>query len=461
MRTVISQYEMFWTNSSEVPIIWVGLLFSMICLALQASDASDTAHGDPEQRALQIDLYREKTVQCLLMGNYTRGGAYTLETLIHYIYIELNLHGDATKDTWSLIGLEVNLAIQMGYHRDPCHFPAITPLQGEMRRRLWATVIQGDVLISTQMGMPRMISDSKCDTLEPRNLSDTDLEQDPNELPESRPESEFTPALGIIARRRIFLALGAITDLTSTVHPCSYADVKKVDSILREALEKIPLLLRPKPMASSVTDPPELIMSRLFLECLFHKGQLMLHQRFLHRESPSCNEDAFAYSRMACVTAALGALEIQNILDEETRPGGQLRMMRWRVSSILNNIFLTATMVLCSMLHRGRTLGKTNDIVRALKKARSVWLCASLGSQEANKAAKTVSFVLARAGDGHGMLGGKEIEVGSGEDGGTTRDNNGFSGGHGKSRADSPSQRQDVWQYNNVVGLDIVGSSGE
>ncbi|KAL2149101.1 hypothetical protein VTH82DRAFT_1787 [Thermothelomyces myriococcoides] len=321
------------------------------------------------------------------------------------------------------------------------------------------SIVHGPTFLR-EMGMPRMISDSKCDTLEPRNLSDTDLEQDPNELPESRPESEFTPALGIIARRRIFLALGAITDLTSTVHPCSYADVKKVDSILREALEKIPLLLRPKPMASSVTDPPELIMSRLFLECLFHKGQLMLHQRFLHRESPSCNEDAFAYSRMACVTAALGALEIQNILDEETRPGGQLRMMRWRVSSILNNIFLTATMVLCSMLHRGRTLGKTNDIVRALKKARSVWLCASLGSQEANKAAKTVSFVLARAGDGHGMLGGKEIEVGSGEDGGTTRDNNGFSGGHGKSRADSPSQRQDVWQYNNVVGLDIQIYSG-
>ncbi|KAL2167465.1 hypothetical protein VTG60DRAFT_1216 [Thermothelomyces hinnuleus] len=98
------------------------------------------------------NLYREKTVQCLLMGNYTRGGAYTLETLMHYIYIELNLHGDATKDTWSLIALEVNLTIQMGYHRDPSHFPAITPLQGEMRRRLWATVIQGDVLISTQIG---------------------------------------------------------------------------------------------------------------------------------------------------------------------------------------------------------------------------------------------------------------------------------------------------------------------
>ncbi|KAL2173015.1 uncharacterized protein P884DRAFT_320082 [Thermothelomyces heterothallicus CBS 202.75] len=130
-------------------------------------------------------------------------------------------------------------------------------------------------------------------------------------------------------------------------------------------------------------------MSRLFIECLFHKCQLMLHQRFLYAESASSDEDVFTYSRMAWLTASLGALEIQNILNEETRPGGQLHMMRWRVSSILNNIFLTATMVLCSMLHRGRTLQKTNEIVRALRNARIVWLRASLDSQEADKAAKT------------------------------------------------------------------------
>ncbi|KAK4244302.1 hypothetical protein C7999DRAFT_17424 [Corynascus novoguineensis] len=398
-------YEAFWTNPSEAPIIWVGLLFSMICLALQASDTSDTAHGDPEHRFLQIDLYREKTVQCLLMGEYTRGGAYILETLIHYIYIEMNLQGgDAGKDTWSLLALEVNLAMQMGYHRDPSHFPAITPLQGEVRRRLWATVLQGDVLVSVQMGMPRMISDWKCDTAEPRNLSDADIDHDTPELPQPRPETEFTPALGIIARRRIFQALGAVADLAAKVQPCNYAEVMKVDGVLHDAIANIPPLLRPKPMTSSVTDAPDVIMSRLFIQSLFYKGQLMLHRRFLHAASVSEDSDDFIYSRTACLTASLGALEVQNILDEETCPGGQLHMMRWRVSSILNNIFLTATMVLCSMLHRGQTLQRKDEIVRVLKRTRSIWLRASIGSREADKAAKTVNFVLSREPDGHSMM---------------------------------------------------------
>ncbi|KAK3299647.1 uncharacterized protein B0H64DRAFT_389201 [Chaetomium fimeti] len=398
----LREYEAFWTNITSVPVVWVGLLFSMISLALLASDASDTAHGDPEHRSAQIDLYREKTVQCLVIGEYTKSGPYVLETVIHYVYIELILRGDADKDIWFLFALEVNLAMRMGYHRDPSHFPGISPLQSEIRRRLWATVLQGDILISAQMGMPRMISDSKWDTAEPRNLSDTDFDENTAELPPPRPETELTPVLGIIARRRMFVALGAISDVTSAAQPCGYSEVMRVDGILQQAATAIPPPLKPKPLAISVTDTPEVIMARLFITHLFHKGQIMLHRRFLYLDSPSPDEDIFAYSRTACLDASIGALQIQHILDEETGPGGQLYTMRWRVSSIMNHTFLTATMVLCSMLHRGRTLQREDEILRALRRTRTIWMRASSGSREAKKAAETVSIVLARAGEGRG-----------------------------------------------------------
>jgi hypothetical protein len=378
----------------------------MMCLALLASDPADTAHGDPEHRSLQVDLYREKTVQCLMQGEYTRSGPYVLETVIHYIYIELNLRGDADRDIWLLFALEVNLALRMGYHRDPSHFPGISPLQGEMRRRLWATVLQGDISVSTQMGMPRMISDRKWDTAEPRNYSDADLSEDTTELPPPRPETEPTPVLGIIARRRMYVALGAVCDVTAAVQPCSYAEIMRVDGVLHKAAADIPPPLQPRPMAASVTDAPEVIMARLFIAHLFHKGRIMLHRRFLHlEESPSRDggdDDVFAYSRTACLDASLAALEIQNILDEETSPGGQLYVMRWRVSSIMNHTFLTATMVLCSMLHRGRTLQREAEIRGALRRSRTIWMRASLSSDEARKAAETVSIVLARAGESRG-----------------------------------------------------------
>ncbi|KAK4232439.1 polyketide synthase [Podospora fimiseda] len=242
-----------------------------------------------------------------------------------------------------------------------------------------------------------MICDWKCDTKEPRNLNDADIDENTAELPPPRPESEFTTTLGLIARRRMYVALGTISDITSALQSCSYVEIMRADGILQEAAASIPPPLKPRPLANSVTDAPEIIMARLFIANLLYKGQIMLHRRFLYAESTSSSEDVFAYSRTACLDASLGALQIQNILDEETSPGGQLHMMRWRISSIMNHTFLTATMILCSMLHRGSTFQRENEILTALRRTRTTWMRASSHSKEAKKAADTVSIVVARA----------------------------------------------------------------
>lgn len=380
--------------------MWIGLLFSMICLAVIASDTWDSAHGNEmEQQLLQINLYREKVVQSLILGEYTKSAPAALETMIHYVYIEFAMRADADKDIWFLLALEVNLAMRMGYHRDPSHFPGISPLKSEMWRRLWATVLQGDILVSSQMGMPRMISDWQCDTAEPQNLNDTDLDQDTSELPPPRPETEITTTLGAIARRRMLTALGTISDLMANVKSCNYAEVMRADASLHEAAASIPQPFRTKSMTASITDSPQVIMSRLFISHLFYKGQIMLHRRFVLMEVAAADEASFYYSRKSCLDASIGMLHIQHILDEETCPGGQLQTMRWRVSSIINHQFLTATMILCSLLHRGQTLHLKEEIMTTLRSTRAIWMRSSAISRDAKKAAETVSFVLAKAGD--------------------------------------------------------------
>ncbi|KAH8898081.1 fungal-specific transcription factor domain-containing protein [Thozetella sp. PMI_491] len=402
----LQEYESFWVNPSGFPITWLGFLFSFICLALLVSDDSDAAHGsEGDQRRLQIDLYREKIVQCLVIGDYTNGGPYVLETMSHYVYVEFLIHPDAHKDVWFLMGLVIHLAMRMGYHRDPGHFTGITPFQGEMRRRLWASLLQGEVLLSGQMGMPRIVTYAQCDAAEPRNLDDSDLDVHATELPPSRPETQQTTVLGLIARRRMILALGTISDLRAMVQPCDYAEVMRVDSILHEAAASLPLPLRMKPMAASITDTPQTIMTRLFISHMFYRGQIVLHQRFLYAKSTPTDVDSYAYSRKSCLEAALGMLQIQHALDEETRPGGQLHVLRWRKTSNMNHQFLTATMILCSMLHGGQTLGREDEITSALRRARTIWLQGSASSDEAKKAADAVSVVLARAGRGEEDIG--------------------------------------------------------
>ncbi|CAI7617246.1 unnamed protein product [Penicillium crustosum] len=376
--------------------MWIGLLFSMVCLACLTTDTFD---AEVEHLSLQIELYREKIVQCLVLGEYTRSGPYVLQTVINYVYVEFCLRTDADQDTWYLLALEINLAMQMGYHHDSSHFPGISPFQGEMRRHLWATVLMGDTLVSNQMGMPRMISDSKWDTAEPRNLNDTDFDEQSKDLPPSRPLTEYTNSLGLIARRRILAALGTVADLTDAVKPYSYADVMHVDGILQEAIVSIPPLLQMKPLATSVTDSPQVIMSRLFLGHMVYKGQIALHRRFLYTSPTNPDDDPMGYSRKVCLDASLGMLNIQHMLDEETCPGGQLHTMRFRVTSIMNHQFLTATMVLCSILYRGKALQREQEIRASLQICRSIWMRKSPTSKEVTKAAETVSFVLAKAGD--------------------------------------------------------------
>ncbi|KAK3318927.1 fungal-specific transcription factor [Apodospora peruviana] len=412
--TFLQEYEAFWADPSATPIMWLALLFSMMCLAVRASDAAE-AGNEVEHKSFQTELYREKLVQCLQLGEYTKGGPYVLETMIQYVYIEFGIRADADQDVWALLGLTLSLAMRMGYHRDPSHFPGIAPLQAEMRRRIWAMVLQGDVLISGQMGMPRLLGDWRCDTAEPRNLNDDDLTDSTVELPPSRPETEYTTSLNVIAKRRMLVALGKISDLTAAIRPRIYTEVMRADAMLNDAAASIPPPLQPKPMTASITDSPQLIMARLFLNHMFHKGQIMLHRRFLHADPPPDVgvevEDPFAYSRKVCLDASLRSLQIQHVLDEETIPGGQLHVMRWRITSIMNHHFLTATMILCSLLHRGRTMGREEEITKALRRTRAIWIRGSLNSKEAKKAAQTVGIVLARAtGDGrrHDSTSGQE-----------------------------------------------------
>lgn len=370
--------------------MWIGLLFSMISLALLASEAPHDT---------DVSFYCQKVIQCLAMGEYTRAGPYSLETLIHYVHIEFSMHADAGGDLWYLLGLTVNLAMRAGYHRDPSNFTpnelSSVSLENEMRRRLWASVLLGDALISSQMGMPCMISESQWDTREPLNLDDDDLKDDREGNLASHPshpkaETVYTRVLSVIAGRRMAVVLGAISAATNKPG-LEHAEVVRLDKLLNGAGDSIPSVLKMKPMDMSITDAPQVIMSRLFVSHMFLKGKLMLHRRYLFASPLGSGE-----SRKACVSASLEVLDIQRILHEETQPGGQLEPMRWRVSSIMNHQFLIATMILSSALHRQvHVAQEERDSMRAaLRHSLMIWRKSMSVSREAARAVQAIGAVL-------------------------------------------------------------------
>lgn len=315
-----------------------------------------------------------------------------------YMAVELFLRSDAEIGVWILLGTIVQLAMHMGYHRDPKHFQGMSPFKTEMRRRIWATVVELDIGISTQMGLPRLIKQWQTDTCEPSNLQDGDFGQATTVMPPSRPETDLTPMLYRLAKARLMTTIGYIWDFAVDMRTYTYPDMMKMDQRLQEGHASIPECLRWRSMAHCITNSPQIIMQKVFLEIMFHRARIVLHGRYLH---PSLGKKPSGYSQRACIDAALTLLGYQHMLQQETQPFCQLYQERWRVSSLVNHDFLLATSILCLYIKQqeGTDDEFQNEAIRsALRRSYDIWLSSSSSSKEASRAAKALSFIFGSSG---------------------------------------------------------------
>ncbi|KAI1078118.1 fungal-specific transcription factor domain-containing protein [Whalleya microplaca] len=401
----LKEYEEFWENPSATPVIWLGLLFAIMCLAAQFQKFRlDPGVQTPEILSMEQDLeymmgaFREKIVQCLVLGNYTKGGPCVLETLMLYIAVEVFISKDAEIGIWILMGTLVQLAMHMGYHRDPKHFKDMSLFESEMRKRAWTTIVEMDLGISAQMGLPRLIKQSHTDTKGPSNLQDADFDKATTEMPPSRSEADLTPILYRIVKARVTNALGSIWDFAADIRPHSYTEITKMDAMLQDAHEGAPSCLKWRSMTHCIADSPQVIMQKLFLEIIFYRARIVLHRKSLHCSPTKAQYD---HSKQTCLNAALKLLEYQHIVQEEIQPFGRLYQDRWRVSSMINHDFLLATSILCSYLQQARDkahedteTSMTKTIRESLKRSHRIWRHSSNSSKEAQKAAEALNVIL-------------------------------------------------------------------
>ncbi|KFZ20224.1 hypothetical protein V502_03260 [Pseudogymnoascus sp. VKM F-4520 (FW-2644)] len=211
------EYDNFWKDPSGTSVMWICLLFTIMCLG-ELDQHSQTPTGNTPQvptldnsPTSSIYLFRERIVQCLV---------------------------------------------------DPKHFSEIPAFAGEMRRRVWATIFQIDIGFSALAGLPRMIKPQQCDTEEPRNLLDSDFDENTLELPQSRPESEVTPVLFLLAKNRIISVGGLISDLAHDIRPYPYTELMRFEKLLRDTRNSLPASLRWQPLSQSITESPQTLMQR-------------------------------------------------------------------------------------------------------------------------------------------------------------------------------------------------------
>ncbi|KAL5449359.1 hypothetical protein PMIN05_001398 [Paraphaeosphaeria minitans] len=420
----VREYNAFWSNPTETPVMWIGMLYGTFSIAIRIQsliEEHDNGITDPYQRTFsqaRQDLYRQKIAQCLVLANYMKCPPYTMETFLSYFVVEYLRTRDTQHGIWLLVGMLVRTAFRMGLHREPTKITtnSFTPFEAEMRRRMWSMIVRLDLMSSGQVGLPRMIHPAMTDTLEPRNLTDEDLEEDMVELPLSRPDTEFTPMLYTIIRNRLLGVFARIVDLVSASEPPTYREVLELDEILRDTYSNIPGAL--KRMDMKDFDPfSEGAMSTVILAMTFLKALEILHRPFLFLAH---GDSRYEYSRSACIDAALEILDIQDLLGDKSREksswGAQSVWWTssWRLSSLMSHDFLLATTLLILDLDRDlanpmpvsqvprerfKSAQPTRDeIVQALTKAYGFWARLGPKSREARRVAAAAKHVLGKAG---------------------------------------------------------------
>jgi hypothetical protein len=301
--------------------------------------------------AAAMAAFHRRATECLILSKYfSSPGPYTIEALLVNQQFEFMRTKDARLGVWLMGGTIIRLAFRMGYHRDPDAYPRISVHQGEIRRRIWALILQLDALTSYQMGLPAMVQDAHCDTKPPRNLFDEDFGPDTKQLPPSRPESEVTPILYVINKVRISACFREIYSRVALGGSDDYAEIMALHQRLLIAHDSVSPRLQLSNLQDTVTVQPHLLLRRCMLELLFLKCLCILHRRHMTK---SFTQAQFSQSRSLCVEAAMSILAIQSDMLDEKKYGPILRASKGLISSLEQTDFILAATIICLELSSG------------------------------------------------------------------------------------------------------------
>ncbi|KAH8686099.1 fungal-specific transcription factor domain-containing protein [Tricladium varicosporioides] len=402
--TFMKQYDDYQETPSQTPIMWLGLLFSILSLVTASYQLAEVEPLDFQGITAMSELYRLRTIQCITLGDITQCAPYTLETLIFHAIVEQARSTNSGTGAWMLFGLLTRVALQMGYHRDPSHYPNISIPEGEMRRRIWYFIIRLDSLLSFTVGLTCTVRSTCYDTALPRNLYDWELHDGLTELPASRPNSEDTPISYMLAKESLAKVLGDIVDLMSELKPYLYTRILQLDDDLSDAQAKIPSQFQMKSLEDSTNDSTSLVSRRIQLEILYHQGMCVLHRKFLAQNRIN---GEFEPSRKRCLRSALAMLSLQGILYK------QVQLLRQKKGTehlyhftFTDHEFVLAAMILCLELRHRKSAADScrnphdgddfqqRSISSALQGAYHIWNEAQQRTPEAKKVFRILSHML-------------------------------------------------------------------
>ena len=208
--------------------------------------------------------------------------------------------------TWPDAGSLLRSAMYAGLHRDPRHLPRMTVLRAEIRRRLWAAILEMQIQTSIDSGGPPLISLDDYDTEPPSNLDDDQLTDDLESsehrpIPSSNTHTQTSLQLLLLQHFPIRLAVAKfVNDLGSK---STYEETLRLNGELTSSCHAISrrlnkLISSSSSSSHSCTTPPITLFHKHYVELMTYRFIIALHNPLL---TVAFDNPAYYFSRKMLV----------------------------------------------------------------------------------------------------------------------------------------------------------------
>ncbi|KAF2798117.1 hypothetical protein K505DRAFT_405407 [Melanomma pulvis-pyrius CBS 109.77] len=308
--TFMSEYEHYWTNTAAAkPSVLTKIL--LVC-AIGVPFYTSTNSTQPRLHS-QCTLWIH-AAESWLSAPHEKSRLNMAGLQIHILLLLArqicSVDGDLM---WIPAGALLRSAMHLGLHRDPANFPKISVFHGEMRRRLWATVLEITAQSSLDMGMPPLISLQDFDTRPPLNVNDEDIGEKMGggaemKALEERPAEEFTQtSIQIAMNQTLSTRLEIIRLINNLRSEMSYDDVLSLGTQLLASCRTNGHRFQPHltPPSTSPSLPTTTPFQLKLLDVLVRRFILCLHRPFFAKATTN---PKYYYSRKICLDTSISIL---------------------------------------------------------------------------------------------------------------------------------------------------------
>lgn len=232
--TFRAEYERYWADPKAADDSFVILL--QLCMAIGAAFQDDTF----SLRMSACHWVFEANLWLMLACKRHRTSITGMQILclLHHAKNITNMSSDLS---WIGAGTLLHTATYIGLHKDPKSFPGMTVREAEIRRRLWATVLEIVLQTSLDSGGTPLISPEDYDTDPPANFNDEQLINHPESAsPGTDDAKECTEMAAQLALLKTWPARLAVAKAVNCVRStASFNKTLAVNSELSTSLQEM------------------------------------------------------------------------------------------------------------------------------------------------------------------------------------------------------------------------------